>query len=113
MIVFFLRKSRTATFPRFTVVSVPSQRSATVQIVPRTVATLLRPLVRKRPLAFPRSLRTVRLLRRRLEAVARLPRRRTVQRLKLEPLRRSSVRPLCFFLRDWRVWKRPSKKSPV
>ena len=43
------RKSRTTTRPRLTLVSVPSQRSMTSQIVPRTVAELLRPLVRKRP----------------------------------------------------------------
>ena len=46
------RKSRTATLPRLTVVSVPSQRSVTVQTVPRTVAAEWRPRVRKRPLAF-------------------------------------------------------------
>jgi hypothetical protein len=31
-------KSRTATLPRLTLVSVPSQRSVVVQSVPRTVA---------------------------------------------------------------------------
>ena len=54
-VMFFLRrKSRTMTVPRFTLVRVPSQRSVTSQIVPRTVAELFRPLVRKRPLAFDR-----------------------------------------------------------
>jgi hypothetical protein len=42
----FRRKSRTTTLPRLTEVSVPSQRSVVVQIVPRTVADELRPLVR-------------------------------------------------------------------
>jgi hypothetical protein len=37
-------------------VSVPSQRSWVSQIVPRTVAALYLPLVRKRPLPFPHSL---------------------------------------------------------
>ncbi len=54
--MFFLRrKSRTTTLPRLTLVSVPSQRSIVSQIVPRTVAELLRPRVRKRPFAFARS----------------------------------------------------------
>src|SRR3954465_12252868 len=44
--------SRTATAPETTRVSVPSQRSTVSHFVPRTVATLLRPCVRKRP---PRS----------------------------------------------------------
>jgi hypothetical protein len=49
-------KSRTRTVPRVTFVSVPSQRSWTSQIVPRTVAELYLPLVRKRPLPLPHSL---------------------------------------------------------
>ena len=39
-----------------TLVSVPSQRSSTSQIVPRTVAELYLPLVRNLPLPLPHSL---------------------------------------------------------
>ena len=89
--MFFLRrKSRTITLPRFTCVSVPSQRSVTSQIVPRTVAELFRPLVRNRPRAFARS----RLIRRRLnDAVAPFPRPALPHREKLDPFRIRSVRP--------------------
>src|SRR3954447_807925 len=51
-VTFFLRrKSRTTTAPSLTIVSVPSQRSSVIQVVPRTVALLWRPRVWKRPLA--------------------------------------------------------------
>src|SRR5215218_1733029 len=43
------RRSRTSTAPCMTRVTVPAQVSRVDQRVPRTVATLLRPLVRKRP----------------------------------------------------------------
>src|SRR5690349_5703883 len=43
------RRSRTSTAPRMTLVTVPAHVSRVDQIVPRTVATLLRPRVRKRP----------------------------------------------------------------
>src|SRR3954447_3317477 len=54
----FRTKSRTDTRPRWTVTSVPSQRSWTPQRVPRTVAAALRPLVRNVPLALPNRRRT-------------------------------------------------------
>ena len=54
------RRSRTATLPRLTVVSVPSQRSAVIQTVPLTVAAEWRPRVRKRPFAVARRRRIVR-----------------------------------------------------
>ena len=49
------------TVPRTTRVSVPSQRSVTTQRVPRTVAELKRPEVRKRPLPSPHRWRDLRL----------------------------------------------------
>jgi hypothetical protein len=49
------------TLPRTTRVSVPSQRSETTQRVPRTVAELKRPEVRKRPLPSPHRWRDLRL----------------------------------------------------
>src|SRR3954451_14460471 len=50
--------SRTETAPSVTVVRVPAQVSVVTHLVPRTVATLLRPCVRKRPrLSEPQSLR--------------------------------------------------------
>ena len=85
MIVFLRRLSRTATLPRVTVVRVPSQRSVTVKIVPRTVAEEKRPRVRKRPFAFARRRRIFRRETRRREAAARLPRRlRQVEAAALE-----------------------------
>src|SRR5207302_10870758 len=45
-------KSWTETVSRWTVTSVPSQRSLIVQAVPRTVAALYRPLVRYLPCAL-------------------------------------------------------------
>src|SRR5690349_14754627 len=54
--VFFVTKSCTRTTPRFTTVSVPSQRSCTSQIVPDTVAELYRPRVRYLPLPLPQRL---------------------------------------------------------
>ena len=49
-------RSRTATLPLVTRVSVPSQRSETNQVVPRTVMTLLLARVRKCPwLSWPHS----------------------------------------------------------
>ena len=67
-----LTRSRTETRPRWTVTSVPSQRSWTLQRVPRTVAAAFRPLVRNVPLPSPKSRRTRFLERRRfweIEAV--------------------------------------------
>src|SRR3954466_12761566 len=101
-LVLCLRKSRTATVPRETLVSVPSQRSVTVQIVPRTVADEYRPRVRKRPLPLPLSRRILRLLRAILDFLLFFfladP-----QRLKLEPFRRSSNTPFALFLPDCTV----------
>ena len=62
--------SRTVTVPRTTRVSVPSQRSMTTQRVPRTVAELKRPPVRKRPLPSPHRWRYLRLV---AAAAARAP----------------------------------------
>src|SRR3954453_18608554 len=45
-----LRRSNTSTAPCMTLVRVPAQVSRVTQRVPRTVATLLRPRLRKRPL---------------------------------------------------------------
>src|SRR5215471_8492571 len=50
------RLSKTLTTPRLTVVRVPSQRSSTSQIVPRTVAEAYLPLVLNFPLPLPHSL---------------------------------------------------------
>src|SRR5919206_516839 len=50
-------KSRTTTRPDLTFVSVPLHVSVIDHFVPRTVAELLRPRVRKRPRALPNSLR--------------------------------------------------------
>ena len=95
LIVFLRRMSRTATRPRFTRVSVPSQRSVTVQSVPRTVAEEYRPRVRKRPLPLPRRRRTVRFRYRRRAASATLERfPRSLQPENLPLVRRTSVRPL-------------------
>src|SRR3954466_2163750 len=98
-LVLCLRKSRTATVPRETLVSVPSQRSVTVQIVPRTVADEYRPRVRKRPLPLPRKRRILRLLR---AALAFFPRFlcELAHPVKLAPFRRSSVSPLALVLPD-------------
>jgi hypothetical protein len=52
-----LTKSRTATLPRATRVSVLVQRSSTSHFVPRTVAELYWPFVRNRPLPSPHSRR--------------------------------------------------------
>lgn len=97
------RKSRTTTLPRRTFVMVPSQRSETVQSVPRTVAELWRPRVRKRPLARPRRRRIVRRAARR-EDRERVDRRPALLRLaherKLAPLSRSPVSPFALRLRD-------------
>src|SRR5919197_997566 len=62
MIVFFFVKSRTVTEPSSTRVSVPSQRSAVSQKVPRTVAELYLPRVRKLPVPWPQRLRMTFLL---------------------------------------------------
>src|SRR5215210_7461787 len=109
--MFFLRrKSRTATRPRLTFVSVPSQRSVVSQTVPRTVAELLRPRVRKRPRALERNRRIVRRDSCAADAERPLPRAR--QRRKLEPFRRSSVSPLALRRRDWTAWNSPREKLP-
>ena len=68
--------------PRFTCVSVPSQRSVTVQTVPRTVALEFRPVVRNRPETLERRRR-----RRRRESAADAERPPFLpQRLKFPPL---------------------------
>src|SRR4051812_6054076 len=54
--VFLRLRSRTWTVPRVTLVNVPSQRSSTSQMVPRTVAALYLPSVRNLPLPLPHSL---------------------------------------------------------
>src|ERR671925_364088 len=106
----FLRlEARTTTRPRWTLVSVPSQRSAIVHFVPRTVAELVRPLVRKRPRALARR----RLIVARLsEALARFP-PPARQREKLEPFNTRSVSPFALRLRDWRTWNSPLRNLPV
>src|SRR3954454_7458991 len=55
--VTFLRslKSRTVTVPRLTLVRVPAHVSFIVKAVPRTVAELWRPRVRKRPFTLLKS----------------------------------------------------------
>ena len=57
MIVFFFTWSKTDTTPLVTLVSVPEQESWTSQVVPRTVAALYWPRVRKEPEPLPHSLR--------------------------------------------------------
>src|SRR3954451_2352806 len=54
--VFLRLTSRTWTVPRGTLVKVPSQRSSTSQMVPRTVAALYLPSVRNLPFPLPHSL---------------------------------------------------------
>ena len=100
--VFLRRKSRTATLPRETLVSVPSQRSVIFHLVPRTVADELRPRVRKRPRVFARSRRILR----EAEAWRRGP--CALQELEAGALQAHSVRPLALGLRDWSTWKGPS-----
>src|SRR4051794_5606034 len=56
---FLCGKSSTVTTPSFTFVYVPSQRSAWYQSVPRTVAELKRPVVRKPPSPEPHRARTI------------------------------------------------------
>src|SRR5829696_9096903 len=106
------RRSRTATFPRLTVVSVPSQRSAVTQTVPLTVAAEWRARVRKRPLAVALRRRIVR----RESCAAFAPPTaappRARQRLKPEPFSRSSVSPFCARARDCSTWKSPALKRP-
>src|SRR5436190_210510 len=59
MIVLFLTLSRTLTTPLTTLVSVPAQESWTSHSVPRTVAALYWPRVRKEPEPEPHSLRVL------------------------------------------------------
>ena len=103
-----MRRLRTATTPRVTRVSVPSQRSTTCQIVPRTVAELLRPRARKRPLPLPHSLRTVRVAAVRATAPRAVARG---QRLKSPPTRRSSVTIVA--AGAWVTANLPPEKSAV
>src|SRR5215207_9811831 len=93
------------TTPRRTLVRVPSQRSMVSQIVPRTVAALYRPRVRKRPLALERRRRIASRL---SAADARLLVLRAHGR-KLAPFSGRSVSPL----RNWSAWKTPAEKMPV
>src|SRR6185503_14913319 len=58
-IVFFFTWSKTDTTPFLTCVSVPAQESWTSQVVPRTVAALYWPRVRKEPEPLPQSLRVL------------------------------------------------------
>ena len=55
--IFVTRPALTETLPCLTVVRVPAQESSTSQRVPRTVAALYLPVVRKAPLPSPHSLR--------------------------------------------------------
>src|SRR6185312_7785082 len=55
MIVLWRTRSLTVTVSLMAWTRVPSQRSAVVQIVPRTVAAAYLPLVRNLPWALPRS----------------------------------------------------------
>src|SRR4051812_1362424 len=98
-LVLCLRKSRTATFPRETLVSVPSQRPGTVQILPRAAADEYRPRWRNPPFALPRQRRILRLLR---AALAFFPRFlcELPHPVKLAPFKRSSVSPLALVLPD-------------
>src|SRR3954451_11505234 len=57
--VLCLTLSRTLTTPLETLVSVPAHESCTSQRVPRTVAALYFPDVRKAPLPSPNSLRVL------------------------------------------------------
>jgi hypothetical protein len=86
-------------------VSVPSQRSATYQRVPRTVMTALLARVRKRPwLSWPHSTRGGRLLAAAARAVP-AGRRGDL------PRSTSSVSPCASA--GWRTWKTPPWKVPV
>ena len=82
----------------------------TSQMVPRTVAELFRPVVRKRPFALPRRRRIARRLSAALAPAPAVP--RCLQRLKLPPLSRRSVSPLAARLRDWSTWNTPFEKRP-
>src|SRR3954465_2139019 len=59
MIVLWRTLSRTATTPRGTLVSVPAHESWTSHLVPRTVAALYWPRVRKAPEPSPHSCRVL------------------------------------------------------
>ena len=97
------RRSRTATVPVRTMVSVPSQRSRTPQSVPRTVAAANRPVVWKRPFALPRN-----------RPRSRCPERARVvhadRRGRLSRRTRSVSPPSP---RTWRIWKTPPWNRPV
>ena len=103
-------RSRTSTLPSVTLVSVPSQRSVVTHFVPRTVATLSRPWVRKREcLSLPHRRRTTRRLPPDSWATTETP-ARVPQRSKPPPRRWRSVMPL--LLRPWRIWKTPPQNVP-
>src|SRR5918996_2015714 len=113
MTVFLRRKSRTATLPRLTVVSVPSQRSAVIHTVPRLVPADDLPRALQRPLVLERVRRIVR--RRTWAALAEpeppvLPAR---QLRKFPPLSRISVSPRARRARDWSTWNTPRLNLPV
>src|SRR4029078_2198859 len=110
MTFFLRRKSRRITVPRFTCVSVPSQRSVTSQIVPRTVAELFRPLVRKRPLALERRRRIAARL---SDALASLLLRLARQRPQLPPFMIMSVSPRALLFFDCFTWNSPLLNLPV
>ena len=114
MTVLRLTLSRTSTRPRWTVTSVPSQRSWTLQRVPRTVAAALRPLVRNEPLALPNRRRTRFFDFFFLAEIDAFALGLQVF-LNDEPVSRSSVMSFLerFLIRDWRMVKRPRKNWPL
>ena len=100
-------QSRTTTEPSVTRVSVPSQRSSVSHRVPRTVATLSAPWVRKRPLlSLPHRLRL-----RFLATLLADARFGAEQRPGFGPLRYRSVMPLPVL--DCLTSKRPPLNVPV
>ena len=101
-----MRRSRTDTLPLVTRVSVPSQRSETNHVVPRTVMTLLLARVRNCPWrSWPQSERGGR---RRVTEAARAP---PEEQVGSAPRRTSSVMPWPPI--GWRTSKSPPWKVPV
>src|SRR3954468_720850 len=97
-------KSCTTTVPAFTLVVVAAQVSFWTHVVPRTVAELLRPRVRKRPLPLPKSVRW----RLRATTILRVPPFGTFV-LHL-PRLSFGISEVSGLLPAWRTWKRLPRK---
>src|SRR5260221_9264429 len=103
MIVLRLTKSRTATLPAVTLVSVPGQRWSVSQVVPLIVAEEKRPTVRNAPLPEPQRWRTERFGPPRFFAIWAFGARG--QPLKLPPV--SCMLAIAVVVLRWRILNRP------